>query len=248
MGDMYRMSIRRFAQQSIMKPDATLRPGWMAHPLGSIVGQLQSFNYAFFENVLKRNARLAKEAVTGSDYTMLERARLMMPMVMLPMLTAAAYAIGEARDAVFGDPEKRKEETGGQKVLKAISRGSPIAPLDPLLNYATSARYQRSAADNFAGPVLGTAGRGMDATRQVLLNNTPKTNTAERQAAKAFYDIFIEPTINLMLTASPVTLAAAAVTQAAGAGGVREKFTTAIAGPQKKSPPRPRYDVGAPAR
>lgn len=248
MGDLYRASIRRFSQQSIMKPDATLRPAWMAHPLGSIVGQLQSFNYAFFENVLKRTGRLAKEAVTGADYTMLERARLMMPMVILPMLTAAAYAVGETRDAAFGDPEKRKEETKGQKVLKAISRGSPIAPIDPLLNYATSAKYQRSAADNFAGPVLGTAGRGMDAARQVLLNNTPKTNTAERQAAKAFYDIVIEPIVNLMLTASPVTVAAAAATQAAGAGGMREKFATAVAGPQKKSPPRPRYDVGTQAQ
>jgi hypothetical protein len=241
MGDLYRSAIRRFAQQSIMRPDATLRPGWMAHPIGSVVGQLQSFNYAFFENVLKRTGRLAKEAVTGSDYTMLERARLVTPMLMLPMLTAAAYAIGEARDAAFGDPERRKQETQGQKLLKAASRGTPIAPLDPLLNYASSARYQRSAADNFAGPVLGTAGRGMDAARQVALNNTPRTNTAERQAAKAAYDIFIEPTINLMLTASPVTLAAAAATQAAGSGRTREKFVSAVAGPAKKSPPRPRY-------
>jgi hypothetical protein len=88
----------------------------------------------------------------------------------------------------------------------------------------------------------------MDAGRQVALNNTPKTNTAERQAAKAFYDILIEPTINLMLTASPVTMAAALATQAAGSGHVRERFVTAVAGPAKKSPPRPRYDVGTPAR
>ncbi len=235
LGDVYRTAIRRFAQQSIMRPDATLRPGWMAHPIGSIVGQLQSFNYAFFENVLKRNARLAKEAVTGADYTMIERARLLMPTMMLPMLVGAAYAVGEARDAAFGDPERRKEETGAQKVLKAASRGMPIAPLDPLLNYATAARYQRGATDVFAGPVLGTAGRGMDAVRNVLANNSPNTNTAERQAAKAVYDIFIEPAVNLMLTASPVTLVAAAATQAAGSGRLRERFVTAAAGEGKKT-------------
>jgi hypothetical protein len=242
MGDLYRNAVKRFAQQSIMRPDATLRPGWMAHPLGSIVGQLQSFNYAFFENVWKRNLRLGKEALTAADYTMIERGRMLAPLLTMPLLTAAAFAIGEARDAAFGDPEKRKEETPGQKVLKAASRGTPIAPIDPLVNYATSARYQRSAADNFAGPVLGTAGRGMDAARQVLLNNTPKTNTAERQAAKAAYDIFIEPTVNLMLTASPVTAAAAVATQAAGSGRTREKFVEAVAGPAKKSPPRPRLE------
>jgi hypothetical protein len=233
-GEVYRAAVRRFVMQSIMLPDATTKPSWMSHPLGAVLGQLQSFNYAFYENVIKRNARLAKEAATGADYTKMERARMLAPLAIMPLLVVTAYVIGEARDAVLGDPNRRKEETTGQKWTKAASRGLPIAPLDPWINYVTSARYQRGAADFFAGPAIGTGGRGLDAARNALFNNSDETNTAERQAAKAAYDIVIEPAVNMALTRTPVGIGSAAVTQIAGSGGVREKFVSAVAGPDKK--------------
>jgi hypothetical protein len=62
LGDVYRVAVRKFVSRRIMDPNARLRPKWMSHPLGAVVGQLQAFNYAFYENVLKRNARLLKDA------------------------------------------------------------------------------------------------------------------------------------------------------------------------------------------
>ncbi len=235
MGELYRTAVRKFLSQSIMDPSHGSRPKWMSHPIGSVVGQLQAFNYAFYENVLKRTGRLAKEALTAEDYSMAERAQLLAPMLMLPLVTAAAFAIGEARDAVLGDPQRRRDETFGQKALKAVSRGTPIAPLDPIINYASSARYSRSATESFAGPALGTLGRAVDAARDVLLKNSENTNTQERRAAKAVWDILIEPTINLALYAMPGAPAmkalAAVATQAAGSGSVREKlFVEPVAG------------------
>ena len=230
----FRRAARRFVSQGIMNPDATLRPAYMRTPFGSLIGQLQSFNYAFYENVLKRNARLAKEAVTGEGYTNAERAELLMPTMMIPMLWAASYAIGETRDALLGNQERRKEETGGDKFIKAVSRGTPVAPLDPFINYMNSAKYQRGAADFVAGPVLGTAARGLDSARNAVANNNANTNTAERNVAKNVYDLLVEPTVNLALSSTPVAPLSAVATQAAGSGRVREAVVSAVAGEKKK--------------
>lgn len=239
MGEAYRTAVRKFVSQSIMDPSHGSRPKWMSHPMGAVIGQLQAFNYAFYENVLKRNARLAKSALTDADYTAAERAQLLAPTMMLPLVTMAAYAIGEGRDAVFGDPKRRAEETTGEKVLKAVSRGTPVAPIDPLINYVSSARYSRTATESFAGPALGTLARAIDSGRDYFLKNSEKTNTQERRALRAAWDILVEPTINLALYATPqakgLQLAAAAVTQLAGSDIAREKaLIEPLAGPKKE--------------
>jgi hypothetical protein len=239
--EMYRTAMRRFSSQSIMNPDATLRPKWASGPIGSVVAQLQSFNYAFWENVLKRQARMTKEAITGDGYTPRERASMAMaPVVSMMFMYGLAFAVGEARDALLGDPNKRKNETTGDKAIKAASRAIPIAPLDPFVNFFTAARYQRGATDFFAGPAISTAGRGIDSFAGLSAYNSDKTNTAERAAAKAFYDLIIEPAANLALTATTGgimgTVASAAATQVAGSGGVREKFVSAVAGPDQRKP------------
>jgi hypothetical protein len=64
----------------------------------------------------------------------------------------------------------------------------------------------------------------LDAARDAFLKNSENTNTQERRALKAVWDILIEPTVNAMLFASPVSLASAAITQAAGSGDVRDKL------------------------
>lgn len=236
-GDLYRVAIRRFVKQSIMNPDATTKPAWMSHPLGAIVGQLQSFNYAFYENVWKRGGRLLGEAwKNDGGYSFAERARMAAPMAMMPLLAGAAFAIGEARDALLGDPNRRMDEEGIDKALKAASRGAPIAPIDPLLNWISAARYRRGAAESFAGPVIGKAARGLDAARDYAAKNADSTNTQERRVATELYDLVIEPTANLLLTAAPGTplgkMVSVLGTQAAGAGGVREAFVEEVAGPR----------------
>lgn len=244
MADLYRVAMRRFVAQGIQEPDATYRPKWQTKggPLGAfgaLVGQLQSFNYAFYENVIKRQARLIADAANPATvYSMGERAKMLSAFVTMPMLYAVGLAVSEGRDALLGDPEKREKETAQDKALKALSRSIPVAPVDPILNYISSARYQRSFTDFVAGPFLGTAGRGLDAARDVMVKNSPNTNSQERRAAKAFYDIAIEPTVNLLLSKAPggfaAQAAAAAATQVAGSGKVREAFVTEVAGKAKQ--------------
>lgn len=240
LANLYRRAMRRFNSQSIMNPDPTLKPAWMSSPWGSVVGQLQSFNYAFFENVLKRQARMTKEAVVGEGYTARERASMTLaPAVTMTLMYGLAYVIGEARDQLLGDPNRRKKETESDRMLKAASRALPIAPLDPFINLFSSARYQRGAVDFFSGPALGTAGRAIDAGVGLAVNNRQTTNTQERAAAKAVYDLIIEPSMNAALTfttgGTVGTLLSAAATQAVGAGGLREEFISSVAGKDQRA-------------
>lgn len=237
MGELYRTAIQRFLNQSIMSPEVITRPRWASSPLGSVIAQLQSFNYAFYENVLKRNAKLAKDAALNKEgYTENERLRMLAPMMMLPLLVGVAAAVGEARDALLGSPERRAEETVADKAIKAFSRGAPIAPLDPWLNLITGARYNSTAIERLAGPVLGKTGDAADALMRYAFNDNSKTNAAERQLSKQFYDMVIEPTTNLILPGIPMMplAAKAAATQVVGSGDVREAFITATAGGKKK--------------
>jgi hypothetical protein len=242
-GDAYRVAIRRFVSQTRMMPDATNRPAWASSPLGSVVFQLQSFNYAFFENVWKRNAKLAREAMKG-DYTNAERMRLLMPMLTMPMIAAAGYAVGEARDALLGSTERREEETWELKAAKAFSRATPVAPIDPAMNWLAGARYQRGAAEAFAGVGPGNLARIADNLRDQFLRNSENTNTTERATAKLVWDYIVEPAANLALSVATrksgvaVTLGAAAATQFLGSGDVRDEFATEVAGPKREKPPK----------
>lgn len=248
MGELYRTAIQRFMNQSIMAPDVITRPKWASSPFGSVIAQLQSFNYAFYENVLKRNAKLVKDAALNKEgFTNDERMRMLAPTLMLPLLVGVAAAVGELRDALLGSPERRREESTADKAIKAFSRGVPIAPLDPWLNLISGAKYNSTAAQRAAGPVLGKTLDSTDALLRWAFNDNPKTNAAERQLSKAAYDMLIEPTVNFFLPGMKYLLPGvlmppifkAAATQFVGAGGVREAFMTATAG-EKKKPKNPR--------
>jgi hypothetical protein len=238
---MYRAALLRFNAQSIQVVDKTLKPQWMAGHWGATIGQLQSFNYAFWENVWKRQGRMLKDAATGKGYTPQERASMTVaPMISMTIMFGIGLAVGEARDKLLGDPKRRQEETTKDKLLKAASRSLPVAPLDPLLNWVTAARYQRGTTDFLAGPALSTIARGADSFSGLALHNSESTNTAERAMAKVVWDLGIEPATNaiLALTTAGVlgTAGSAALTQVAGAGDVREKFVSSVAGPDQRKP------------
>ena len=59
------------------------------------------------------------------------------------------------------------------------------------------------------------------------------TNAAERAAAKAIYNLVIEPAVNAGLSITPASLPSAAGIQAVSTGGAREAFVTAVAGPKE---------------
>jgi hypothetical protein len=240
MRSLYMRVLQKFDYQTIMRPNKSSRPRWATDGIGAMIFQLQSYNYAFFENVWKRGMKNAWQAVTNENqYTAIERMKLAAPLLMMPTLVAAQAAVGELRDALLGDPDKKK--TTQEKVFTALSRGVPVAPIDPLLNVVTGARFNRTSSEVLAGPALGTIGKAVDAGVAATVRNSDKTNTAERAAAKASYDAFIEPAAAIVLAnlyaEAPLAakVAIAGARQVAGSGRFREEaFVEPVAGAPKK--------------
>jgi hypothetical protein len=240
MRQLYMRALQKFDYQTIMRPNKSTRPRWASDGIGAMIFQLQSYNYAFFENVWKRGINNAYEAVVNPNrYSNFERLKLAAPLLMMPTLVAAQAAIGELRDALLGDPEKKK--TTQEKVFTAISRGVPIAPIDPLFNVITGARFNRTASEVLAGASLGTLGKAVDANVKKYAKNSENTNTAERAAAKANYDAFLEPAAAIVLAnlyaEAPLAakVAIAGARQVAGSGHFREEaFVEPMAGPAKQ--------------
>jgi len=240
MGDIYRTAINRFVDQTIMRPSAATKPKWASHWLGSVVFQLQSYQYAFTRNVLGRIGNNARAALTDADLTMLDRARLLAPIASLPLLVGMNAAVGELRDtatdsaqrAVGGEPNKRANQTPGEKAAKIASRSGLFGNLDPYINAFAGVRYNAPIASKALGPVLGGGVNALQTLAEAGARNSPNTNTAERKVAKQAYDTVVEPAVNLALGALPgASIPAAILTQIAGSGAPREALTSVVAGP-----------------
>jgi hypothetical protein len=203
---MYRDALARFAEQVIMNPNAGTRPRWANHPLGSVIFNLQSYLYAFHENVTKRALRLAKTAVSKNELTAMDRMHMLGPAMMLPVLTGVQYLMGEARDEAFKDPARVNEAkmSEGMKIARAMSRSNLFGRFDFMANAALSARYDKDPATVMLGPVLGTFSEGIKGGVDYLgPRNSKNTNTAERRFARLGYDLAVQPAANAAFALGP---------------------------------------------
>ena len=203
---MYRDALARFTEQVIMNPNAGTRPRWANHPLGSVIFNLQSYLYAFHENVTKRTLRLAKTAVSKNEMTAMDRMHMLGPAMMLPVLTGVQYLMGEGRDEAFKDPARVNEAkmSEGMKIARAMSRSNLFGRYDFMANAALSARYDKDPATVMLGPVLGTFSEGIKGGVDYLgPRNSKNTNTAERRFARLGYDLGVQPLANAAFALGP---------------------------------------------
>jgi hypothetical protein len=194
MEEAYRTALLRFVDQTTMRPNRATRPAWMSSPLGRVVGAIQSFNHAFHKNVLMRVARNVKTAATASDLDAFERLRMaggVLPGLML--MTLMQGMIWGLRDKLFSDREK----TAGARVETAVSATGLLGKFDPWIQTFSGVRYGRSVEQASLGPVVGKIAEAANAFVGVTANNSEKTNTAERQAARAGYQVVIEPAMQV---------------------------------------------------
>ena len=240
MEEAYQTAVMRFVNQAVMNPTSSTRPRWANHPLGSMVFMLQSYAYAFTKNVLGRAGSAVAEATTKGGYGAADRATLLAPAMMLPLLAAIQWGLDEPRQEILGG--ERKEEDVGSKFIRIIGRAGLTGTLDPWLNIAKGARYDRDAATALAGPVFGSIANTVDTGLKTAVRNSPNTNTAERNLTQAFYRMVVSPAVATLASLSPAGLGAAAI-YSASSGKAREAFTTEVAGPKKptgrKGPPQP---------
>lgn len=184
----YATALLRFADQSVLLPNRAVKPGWASHPLGSLIFALQSYNYAFKKQVLDRVGRETVAAFKERDITKLA------PAAGLVMLTGITAMITGLRHQLYGgngDPAHPQSDTA--YALETADRAGLFGAMSPLFNAFAGLRYRRSVGHVLEGSVLGRAFDGLDAVGTLATNNSPTTNTAERKAAGAVYDLAVKP-------------------------------------------------------
>lgn len=244
---LYEAGVKRFVEQTVMRPSAHTRPRWASHPFGAVVFHLMNYTWAFQKNILNRPFRL----MADKELSVLEKARIAAPIIgMWPALYGIQAIISEGRDAVFGDPTRTEPRTPLERAMLFASRAGLTGKVDPFINLGTGVRYGRDIATSALGPVLGRLAGGAQTGVEYLTRNSERTNAAERKMAKTAYDLGVEPTLNYLLSALPAgSLVAAGARQAIGSGTVREAFTEAVAGaPEKKGTSANRANVRSGSR
>jgi hypothetical protein len=183
----YATALLRFANQTVLMPTRSVKPSWASHPLGSLVFALQSYNYAFKKNVLDRVGRETVAGIKERDPAKLAAAS---GLVALVGTTAAVQGL---RHAIWGSPVSAEEQTPLHYALETMDRSGLFGAASPIFNAFAGLRYQRSVGQALQGSVLGAASDAADAAGGLVTNNNPDTNTAERKAAAAFYDMAVGP-------------------------------------------------------
>lgn len=245
----YRQALRKYSEQVIMNPNAGVRSKLAAHPLGQFIFGLQSYLYAFHENVLKRMGRvLVNEALLNKgNMSPANRMMLMGGFMSAPLFLAAQYMQGEVRDELFTDPARAGDPplTLGTKLARMISRAGAVGRLDAPLNLAAGLRYNKSPETAFVGPSISDASStGAEIFRMFQADNSEKTNTQERKTYRSMYNTFLQPSISTAASHLPgVTgrLASTGIHYTAKHPGMREAVVGEIAGP----PVAPRKDKKA---
>lgn len=240
MAQIYARALTRFADQAVMLPTRAERPAWASTPQGAIFYELSSFTQSFFKNVIGRAGRLTAEAAKGNMKAR-DKLALMSPVIALGLLPIIQYAQYELRDKLF---PTGKEKTEGEKVARAIQGTGILGQFDKVANAFTATHYAGgyAGAATLAGPFYGSMVNVLknlfNLGEEVREGSAGKTNTAERNVARSFYDVAVEPGAALLATTMPggglKTLASAGAIQAAGHPMVREKFVTSTVGPDTK--------------
>ena len=236
----YADALVRFSEQTIMDPNRGNRARWANHPLGNIIMGLQSYLYAFNENVVKRTVKTTGAALFNSDKNNMSaynRTMLLGPLMASIPFMAFQYGQGYVRDELFSDPSRSEDEplSQGHKIARAISRSAILGRYDFLFNVFGGFKYDKDPATIAAGPVVGSASTFVkDKIGLYKDSNSPNTNTAERRSARGDYDSFIAPAAGLAGTLLPGVTGRAlgtGLTYAANHPATREAFVDKVAGP-----------------
>lgn len=186
----YGTAMNRFVNQTIMVPSRAEKPTWAAHPVGSLMFSLMSYSYGFKKNVLDRGGRLAIEGVKQKDPAMMLPAASLLIMIAFQGLNDTYL-----RPLLFGSNYDFEKETPMEMFLRVIDRSGVTGALSPFVNAIKAVKYDRSILESLSGPVVGSIANAVQkvAIEPFTDRNSKNTNTAERNAATAFYDTVLEP-------------------------------------------------------
>ncbi len=228
-GKIWSAVIGRMVDETIQNPRRADKPAYASNPYGRLIWHLTSFLFAFFRNVIAanfvragRNAQLARED-GASRLHILGEANIPIArnlMVGMSLLFAGQLLVTVVREWLLsGDQWEDKDDDERRDWLLglALSRTGVFGPSDIFVNSMMGLKYGRDLTSLPAGvgmtyilsnvaailnglpnaePLWSGAGVG--------LRNSPKTNTAEHEAAKAVYRLLASPIGAAVFASAPM--------------------------------------------
>lgn len=232
----YGTALLRFVNQTVIQPSRAEKPLYASHPVGSMFYSLLGYSYGFKKQVLDRTGRMAIDAIRTRD------PHLLIPAAMLPIMGAFQYFNDTyLRPTIFGSNYDFANETATDAALRVADKAGFTGALSPVLNAFKGVKYQRGLAESLAGPVVGS---GLDAAGKIAkatVFDNPNTNTDERNAAAALYDLAIEPGMDATVARyvkNPLARTVGIMATGNKRGGVvpgdKDAFVDAVAGPKEE--------------
>lgn len=198
---------RRLIDQIIQSPNVMDRPQLANNPVGRVAYGIMSFSYAFYRNIVKRQAILFNE--TRKRNGALD-ATARMAIGFLP--SAVALYIGQTlvstiREFLLNRERWEDEEEKGtltDTMLKlGATRTFSFAGFDPLIQAYTGLKYQRDLSNVMVGAAPGFFLQAIQSIAKMNVANSPKTNTAEFNAVKGVYQLAVAPALAFGLARLP---------------------------------------------
>ena len=256
-GQLYGTAIKRFSDQVIMEPSKMDRPRLSTNPVARFAFGIMSFQYTFWHQVQKpfikgvvRNfttLATGEKEMFNANRTRGEAALgIGLAATSLVTLYAGHFVVAVARAALLDsdrwEDEEKKGNLGAWLRELAFWRMGFAGPLDPLVQAVRGIKYQRDMTSLTAGPQLGAlmqniqdiSGWAVQAIGNLISGEVATTNTQQRKAAKAFYNLMIGPVFSFAAAATPAGPAGGAilgmVQMFTGSGGARDAFASWLAG------------------
>jgi len=206
MGELYMEAMYNLSVNTVMDPNPEDRPRWANTPVGRVVYSITGFLYAFYERVVKRNAKRIREAhqTEGFAYATGEAAALALTFA---PLAAAHMALFALRTAIF-NPDRddewiEKGEYFKKVTLGGLSNTGIMGPWDILFNAVYGLRYQRDLSNSFLGAHAGYTVQGVEDIFGAFIMNSEKTNTAEFKALSGLYALTLAPASGYLMATLP---------------------------------------------
>jgi ribosomal protein S17E len=213
-------AIYRMVGESIQQATPVDVPRFANHPVARMAYSLTRFSYAFGRNMIYRSMKAAQRAITNPDeagkmhplgggpMTPSERVQHAAgPLLGLLTLATGQFLLRDLRDQI-GNPEGRKRRDPVLTLLMDVSGSGVLGATDPYVNAILGVRYTRTLTGLLAG-AYGDAYLSDLATVAGLLPqslggaNSPDTDTAEWNTAKAIYSAVGIPAMSAGLSLLP---------------------------------------------
>jgi len=216
MGEVYSRLLFQFGERVILDPKPEDKSALSKTTLGRVVQSIQSWAYAFQRQYLIASAkRIQKEYKLGGKASAARVTGGLASGFLALYMGQLAFTI--ARELIFnGDQwDKRREEgTLDAYLLKlAASRTGVTGAWDPLYQMVEGIRYRRSIS-TLMGATPSYFFQGIDRIFSGFFNNSPNTNTGERNIARGLYEVGFIPFLAYQLSAraplGPITTPAVA--------------------------------------